>query len=81
MRWAASWGLGVLVEHGGVQNLQWLKASASAGCGMCVEAAAHPEGIAVRHSLTPEDGAILYSRDEFRAFLDGVKNGEFDHLI
>jgi hypothetical protein len=32
----------------------------------------------VRHSVTPQDGAILYSRDEFRAFLDGAKKGEFD---
>ena len=40
-----------------------------------------PEGVAVRHSVTPEDGAILYTRDEFRAFLDGAKKGEFDHLV
>jgi hypothetical protein len=25
--------------------------------------------------------AILYTRDEFRAFLDGAKKGEFDHLV
>lgn len=48
---------------------------------MCVEVAAHLDGVAVRHSVTPEDGAILYTRDEFRAFLDGAKKGEFDHLV
>jgi hypothetical protein len=48
---------------------------------MCVEAALLPAGVAVRHSVTPEDGAILYGRDEFRAFLNDAKKGEFDHLV
>ncbi len=48
---------------------------------MCVEAAPYSNGVAVRHSVTPEDGAILYSRGEFAAFLDGAKKGEFDHLV
>ena len=46
-----------------------------------MEAALLPAGVAVPHSVTPEDGAILHSRDEFRAFLDGAKKGEFDHLV
>jgi hypothetical protein len=60
--------------------LTWIKASASQGFGMCVEVAGHPDGVALRHSLNPEDGAMLFSKDEFRAFLDGAKKGEFDHL-
>lgn len=71
----------MLIGHQGHGALDWSKARASAGAGMCVEVAAHPDGVAVRHSVTPEDGAILYTRDEFRAFLDGAKNGEFDHLV
>lgn len=62
-------------------QLVWVKAQASIGLGMCVEVAAHPGGVAVRHSLTPEEGAILYRREEFAAFIDGVKRGEFDHLV
>ena len=71
----------MLIDHQGHGFFRWSKARASAGAGMCVEVAALPDGVAVRHSVTPEDGAILYSRDEFRAFLDGAKNGEFDHLV
>jgi hypothetical protein len=71
----------VLFDHDGHHAFQWSKARASAGSGMCVEVAAHPQGIAVRHSVTPEDGAILYSHAEFAAFLDGAKKGEFDHLV
>ena len=63
------------------EKLTWIKARASQGFGMCVELASHSDGIAVRHSATPDDGALLFSRDEFRAFLDGAKNGEFDHLL
>jgi hypothetical protein len=60
---------------------RWVKARASAGCGMCVELASCQDGVAVRHSVNPEDGMIVFSRDEFRAFLMGAKNGEFDHLV
>ncbi len=71
----------MLIDHDGHNAFRWSKACASAGTGMCVEVAAHPGGVAVRHSLTPQDGAILYTRGEFAAFLDGAKKGEFDHLV
>lgn len=65
----------------GQDGLDWVKARRSAGAGMCVELAAHPDGVAVRHSLAPREGAILYTSDEFRVFLEAAKNGEFDHLL
>ncbi|GLZ54201.1 DUF397 domain-containing protein [Actinomycetospora sp. NBRC 106378] len=70
-----------MLDLDGQQPLEWLKARASAAAGMCVEVAPYGDGVALRHSLTPEDGAILYSHDEFAAFLDGAKRGEFDHLV
>ena len=65
----------------GRKALCWIKASASQASGFCVEVAHHPDGVVVRDSKAPEDGAILYTRDEFAAFLDGAKRGEFDHLL
>lgn len=62
-------------------GLDWAKSRASTGVGMCVEVAAHPDGIAIRHSAAPEDGAFLYSRDEFAAFVAAARRGEFDHLL
>ncbi|MDL5157804.1 DUF397 domain-containing protein [Actinomycetospora sp. Odt1-22] len=62
-------------------RLTWWKARASAAAGMCVEIAALPHGVAVRQSVTPEDGALVFSSEEFAAFLDGAKRGEFDHLV
>ncbi|GAA4842460.1 DUF397 domain-containing protein [Actinomycetospora corticicola] len=63
------------------QQVAWMKSALSESRGMCVEVASLPGGVGLRHSVTPEDGALLFTRDEFAAFLDGAKRGEFDHLI
>jgi hypothetical protein len=62
-----------------MDNLEWYKATASNPSGNCVEVAKLPDGgAAVRHSKNPEGGQLVFTRDEFVAFLDGVKGGEFD---
>ncbi|WP_026204632.1 DUF397 domain-containing protein [Actinomycetospora chiangmaiensis] len=63
-----------------LQALAWQKATASVPGGMCVEVASYGEQVALRDSKAPEQGAFLYTRDEFAAFLDGCRRGEFDHL-
>lgn len=65
----------------GREELCWVKASASQPVGFCVEVAGHPDGVALRDSKSPEDGAHVFAREEFAAFLDGAKRGEFDHLV
>jgi hypothetical protein len=37
--------------------------------------------ILLRDSKSPETPAFRYTREEFRAFVDGAKAGEFDDLI
>ncbi|WP_243793569.1 DUF397 domain-containing protein [Saccharopolyspora gloriosae] len=66
-------------------DLTWRKSSFSGGSngggGQCVEAAALPDGrVAVRNSNHPEDGAVLFTRAEMFAWVQGVKAGEFDDL-
>ncbi|REE98729.1 DUF397 domain-containing protein [Thermomonospora umbrina] len=49
--------------------------------GNCVEAGPLADGterVAVRHSHHPDAQLILYTRAEWEAFLQGVRNGEFD---
>ncbi|WP_007025136.1 DUF397 domain-containing protein [Saccharomonospora iraqiensis] len=61
--------------------LAWTKSSYSNPNGNCVEFAAATDGsgdVLIRHSKHPEAGVIRYTAAEWRAFLAGAKDGEFD---
>jgi Domain of unknown function (DUF397) len=60
----------------------WQKSSHSNPSGNCVEMAELPGGgIAVRNSRDPQGPALIYTPDEIAAFIDGVRDGDFDNLI
>lgn len=61
--------------------LVWHKALASTVNGQCVEVAAAAGIIAVRDSKDPAGPVLLYTPAEFSAFLEGARNGEFDHFV
>jgi hypothetical protein len=59
----------------------WRTSSFSGGMG-CVEvASAIGGGVAVRDSKDPDGGFLIYTAHEWRSFLAGVRNGEFDDLV
>ena len=59
----------------------WVKASASNANGQCVELAPlGGGGVAVRNSTDPQGPALIFTAQEFDAFLDGARRGEFDQL-
>ena len=61
--------------------IAWVKASLSFSNSNCVEVTRLPSGaIGVRNSRHPEGPVNWFTRDEWAAFLDGVKKGEFDHF-
>jgi Domain of unknown function (DUF397) len=62
-------------------SLSWLKAQSSTVNGQCIEVASTAGRIAIRDSKDPDGPILLYTPAEFRAFLDGARNGEFDSLI
>lgn len=54
---------------------------ANGGGGECVEVVALPDGrIAVRDSKRPDGGVLFFTRAEMAAWINGVKNDEFDDL-
>ena len=62
-------------------GITWRKSRHSNPSGNCVELAALPAGeIAVRNSRYPAGPALIYTRAELVAFIQGAKDGEFDDL-
>lgn len=66
-----------------LNSLSWLKAQCSTGHGQCVEIAATSDRnkIAMRDSKDPDGPILVYTPNEFSAFLDGARNGELDSFI
>jgi hypothetical protein len=62
-------------------SLAWIKAQASSFNGQCVEMASTAGKVAMRDSKDPNGPILVYTHAEFRAFLDGARNGEFDGLV
>ena len=62
-----------------VTRAVWRKSSYSSGNGgQCVEVARNlPDIVAVRDSKNPEGPALVFTPQEWRAFLDGVRADEF----
>lgn len=57
----------------------WKKSSFSQGNSNCVEVYVGKFAINVRDSKLGEDSPVhTYTFEEWQAFLDGVRNGEFD---
>ena len=57
----------------------WRTATMSGG-GNCVQVKSQDDMIIVRNSRLADGPFLSYTRDEWVAFLDGAKKGEFDDL-
>jgi hypothetical protein len=63
-------------------GISWQKSRRSNSQGACVELGGLADGgIAIRNSRYPDGPALLYMRAEIRALIEGVKQGDFDHLL
>ncbi|WP_328557399.1 MULTISPECIES: DUF397 domain-containing protein [unclassified Streptomyces] len=60
----------------------WHKPWSGTNGGSCVEAKRLPDGsVALRQSRDPEGPALICSRDEMLAFIEGAKSGQADFLV
>lgn len=56
----------------------WRKSTASQPSGDCLEVAIGADVVRVRHSLDRSGAILAFTHAEWRAFLTGARNGEFD---
>ena len=69
------------MTHGDrVCPLYWQKSAAS-GLSGCVEVGLGDGDVLVRDSKDPEGHWLRFSPQEWILFLEGVKRGEFDHVV
>jgi hypothetical protein len=68
-----------VLTHSEGLPLRWRKSSYSGGEGGsdCVEVAGIRDVVAVRDSKNVEDGALTFTRSDWRAFVARVKAGSF----
>ncbi|WP_371783643.1 DUF397 domain-containing protein [Streptosporangium subroseum] len=59
---------------------QWRKSSLSADGPSCVEVAFVNNAVAIRDTKDREGGTLMFPRDEWATFVDGIKRGGFDSL-
>ena len=60
-------------------KLKWIKSSRSNNQGQCVEVAELPDGgRAVRDSKDRSGPVLTFTREEWRTFIEGAKESEFD---
>ncbi|MCX4658553.1 DUF397 domain-containing protein [Streptomyces sp. SID4919] len=69
------------VGAGELGGVEWRKSRRSGGSGNCVEVARLADGgAAVRNSRDPRGPALIYTAEEMTAFIQGVKDGDFDFV-
>lgn len=62
-----------------MSDTSWIKSSLSFSNGNCVEVRALPGGhFEIRNSRFPDQRLRSFTTQEWEAFLDGVRAGEFD---
>ncbi len=59
-------------------HARWRKSSRSTGDNACVEVATVDNLVGVRDSKDPTGPVLVFTLSEWRAFVEGVHNGEFD---
>ena len=70
------------MSAGDLEGAAWRKSQQSNSQGACVEIARiDAEIVAMRNSRDPYGPALICRRNAIVALMDGLRDGEFDHLV
>ncbi|MEU8196434.1 DUF397 domain-containing protein [Microbispora amethystogenes] len=61
-----------------LSRAEWRTSTRSGGSGQCVSVAFVESHVAVRDSKDPDGPVLVFTTAEWTAFLDGVRDSEFD---
>jgi hypothetical protein len=61
-----------------LSRARWRKSSRSGGNGQCVEVTELGDAVALRDSKNRSGPILIFTPEEWRAFVGGVRGGEFD---
>jgi hypothetical protein len=68
-----------MMNANNLSDITWKKSARSSINGNCVEVAPLSEGcVGVRDSKNQSGPVLVFTPDEWKAFVGGVKDGEFD---
>jgi predicted secreted Zn-dependent protease len=60
-------------------NLPW-RIARKCDAGNCVRVAPHAGMIVIGDTMSPDGPVLAYSHDKWKAFVEGVRQGNFDDL-
>ncbi|MGW0588474.1 DUF397 domain-containing protein [Streptosporangium sp. NPDC002607] len=63
-----------------LSGARWRKSSLSADGPSCVEMAFVGNDVAVRDTKNRDGGTLIFRRNEWTTFINGIRNGHFDNL-
>jgi hypothetical protein len=70
------------MSAGDLDGAAWRKSQRSNSQGACVEIARIDAGtVAMRNSRDPQGPALIYRRESIEALIEGLRNGDFDHMV
>lgn len=61
-----------------LKNGEWFVPRRSSNGNTCVETMFTAEAVLVRNNLRPEAGTAVFTHDEWRAFVAGVRDGDYE---
>ena len=64
-----------------MKTTAWIKASASATDGQCVEMRRNGPAVEVRDSKNPTGPVLQYTPNQFTAWVETAKDGDLDDLL